>query len=330
MERGRPQRDILGVRGRLESKILLDETIPEAVKKILRAHARAMLVSERGVRAGDVDKVHDMRVAVRRMRTALRIFRDFLDRDEFRPFIRELKTLGRALGPVRDLDVWISNAQHFRESLQARAGFDLDVVVREWQANRKQLHQQAIEHLESPRYQRFVRDFTAFLRDPLAEAPPAVTKKGKVRPLDLRHLGPVILYERLAAVRAYEGWLDSKDVPLRRYHRFRIEVKRLRYTLEFFTDVTGPEAEPLIDSLKDVQDHLGELREAWMTANVLRTIVRSENGKGKGIVRRPGVAAYLASREHLRDDLRGSFPAIWAKARNPEFNRRFATIAAAF
>ncbi|MCI4371465.1 MAG: CHAD domain-containing protein [Thermoplasmata archaeon] len=330
MEQVRPQQVIWNARNQAASTILLDETISQVVKKILRVHVRRMLASEKGVRRGDIENVHDMRVAVRRARTALRIFRGFLDPDDFRPFVRELKTLGRVLGPVRDLDVWISNARGFKETLHARARLDLDLLVQEWQAKRKKLHERAVDHLESPRYGWFTRDFAAFLNDPLTGDVPATTKKGKVRPIELRHLGPAILYERLAAIRAYEDWLDAPDIPLSRYHRFRIEVKRLRYTLEFFTDVIGPEAEPLIDSLKGLQDHLGELREAWMTANVLEKILAPDGGKKKGTVRRPGVAAYHGSRERLREELLESLPSALAQVGNPEFNRRFAAIAAAF
>jgi CHAD domain-containing protein len=290
-----------------------------------------MLAAEKGVRKGnDVEKIHEMRVAVRRMRTALRVFRGFLDREKFRPFARELKTLGRILGPVRDLDVWISNAAGFRETLGTRARFDLDLVLREWRETRGKLHARVTEHLESPRYCRFKREFPDFLRAPSGQPVAGESEDDTVRPLVTAHLGPLVLYERLAAVRAYEGRLERRDTPLRRYHRFRIEIKRLRYALEFLTDITGPEANPLIDSLKNLQDHLGELREAWMTANTLRRMLKSDRDDEEDVVRHPGIAAYLASREHLRSQLLESFPSVWAEIRNPEFHRRFAALTAAF
>ena len=58
-----------------------------------------------------VEALHDMRVAVRRMRTAAKIFGRFLAPDEFRPFARELRALGRGLGPVRDMDVILDHAR---------------------------------------------------------------------------------------------------------------------------------------------------------------------------------------------------------------------------
>jgi len=328
---GRTRRRASEDRRWLESKILPNDTMPEVAKNVLRVHFRKMLENEKGVRKGeDMEKLHDMRVAVRRMRTASRIFGDFLDSEEFGRFNRALKTLGRTMGPVRDMDIWIANALSFRETLPLRAGLDLDGVIRDWQADREKLRVRMLAYMASPRYRRFRRNFPTFLDDPEIGVRVAQDSGGQIRPLTLRQLGPVILYGRLAAVRAYEGWLEADEIPLRRYHRFRIEVKRLRYALEFLTDITGPEAEPLIGSLKRVQDHLGDLRETWMASDRLEAVLKSNADGNKNSGQHPGIAAYLASRRDHFESLFESFPSVWATIRNPEFNRRFAALVAAF
>ncbi len=308
-----------------------EDAVPEVVKKILRRYFRRMEASEGGTRKGaNLEKLHDMRVAVRRMRTTARIFGRYLDPGEFQPFVRELRVLGRALGPVRDLDVALEDVRRSRETMPARERADLDGLLEDWRNERKRLRRRLLEHLDAPAYRRFKKDFPAFLEDPSAGVRPPLTRSGGVRPALLSHEGPVVLYERLAAVRAYEGWVEGKDVPLRRYHRLRIEVKRLRYTLESLSDVTGPEADPLIASCKAVQDHLGELREAWMTADRLERDYAVRAGEGDVPAARPGVAAYMASRRIRCDGLRTSFPEVWAAMRNREARRRFAAIAASF
>src|SRR5574340_354766 len=206
-----------------------EDSMPEVAKNVLSLHFRRMEANEKGTRKGDdIEKLHDMRVAVRRMRTAARLFRRFLDAEEFAPFVRELRTLGRALGPVRDLDVTIDHARRFRETVALRERLDLDGLLADWQARRTRLRKSPVEHLESSVYRRYRRDFPAFLGDASAGVRPVVTKSGRVRPTLLSQEGPVVLFERLAAIRAYEGWVEGEDVPLRRYHRLRIEVKRLR------------------------------------------------------------------------------------------------------
>ena len=305
--------------------------MPEVAKKILSVHFRKMEANEKGTRKGeDIEKLHDMRVAVRRMRTAARIFGRFLDEDEFQPYVRELRALGRTLGPVRDLDVTLDHARRFRDTSPMRERLDLDTLVEAWQEQRAKLRRRLLEHLDTSAYGRFKRGFPAFLEDSAAGVLPAVTNSGRVRPALLRHEGPVVLYERLAAVRAYEGWFDGEDTPLRRYHLLRIEVKRLRYTLEFLGDIAGPEAEPLVASLKAVQDHLGEMREAWMTADFLEREFLPHGAEDSASALHPGIAAYLRARRDRCEELRTSFPEAWAAVDNREFQRRVAAIAASF
>ena len=60
---------------------------------------------EAGVRSGEeIEYVHDMRVATRRMRAAFQVFGDYLEMDKMRPFLKGMRRTGRALGAVRDLD----------------------------------------------------------------------------------------------------------------------------------------------------------------------------------------------------------------------------------
>ncbi len=305
--------------------------MPEVAKKILFLHFRRMEANEKGTRKGeDIEKLHDMRVAVRRMRTAARLFGRFLEPDEFQPFVRELRSLGGTLGPIRDMEVLLDHALGFRGTLPMRERLDLDTLLEEWQRERAKLRGRLLDHLESSGYRRFKREFPSFLQDAAAGVVPVVTDSGGVRPVLLSQEGPVVLWERLAAVRAYEGWLDGEDIPLRRYHRLRIEVKRLRYALEFLSDVAGPEAEPLIVALKAAQDHLGEMREAWMTADRIEKEHPLHARGGRGLGAHPGVAAYLASRRGRCEELRITFPERWARVSNREFQRRVAAIAAAF
>ena len=84
-----------------------DDTMAEAADKILLFQLRRMIEHEPGTRKGeDIEELHDMRVATRRMRAALRLFEAFLDPEALRPFLKTLRRTGRTLGAVRDLDVF--------------------------------------------------------------------------------------------------------------------------------------------------------------------------------------------------------------------------------
>jgi CHAD domain-containing protein len=74
----------------------------------------------------DIERVHDMRVATRRLRAALEVFRPCFPRDEFKATLREVKEIADALGERRDRDVTIAALEDFGEVLAApdRPGID--------------------------------------------------------------------------------------------------------------------------------------------------------------------------------------------------------------
>ena len=77
-----------------------------AAQKTLAFHFARVGEHESGTLEGtDIEELHDMRVATRRMRAALRIFDGYLDPQDVRPLLKGLRRTGRALGTVRDLDV---------------------------------------------------------------------------------------------------------------------------------------------------------------------------------------------------------------------------------
>ena len=75
----------------------------------------------------DIERVHDMRVATRRLRAALEVFADAFAKDELRPVLRDVKRLADALGERRDPDVHIEEFTKLRErfAVPDRPGIDL-------------------------------------------------------------------------------------------------------------------------------------------------------------------------------------------------------------
>ena len=122
---------------------------------------------------------------------------------------------------------------------------ELDPLFAVMHAEHQKARQAMLDFLDSSRYDRFKKRFSKFLKKSGAAAVPAFTEQGEVRPQRIRHVLPVVIQQRLAAVRAYEGYLEGPDVPLERLHRLRIAFKSLRYTLEFFREVLGPDTRQL-------------------------------------------------------------------------------------
>jgi len=309
-----------------------DDTLPAAARKVLAQQLQRLVDNEAGVRRGGADNepVHDMRVATRRMRAALRILGGSLDDDAAAALARDLRRAGRTLGAVRDMDVFQEKAGRYLAALPETARGGLDPLLAAWAARYQRVRQDLLDYLDGERYARLRERLDALLRESPQAAPPA--PGAAPRPHRLREVVPVVLYQGLAQVRAYDEWLAGPGVPLERYHQLRIAGKGLRYALEFFRDVLGPTAGPLVERAKGLQDHLGDLQDAVVACGLLRDFLiwgtwgrpaRSTAWPATPIVA-PGVAAYLAFRQAEIQRLVETFPAAWDPIRGPEFGQLLA------
>jgi CHAD domain-containing protein len=318
-----------------------DDSMAEAARKTLLFHFQRMLYHEPGTRLGtDIEELHDMRVATRRMRAAIPVFGDYLAMDEMRPFVKGLRRTGRMLGAVRDLDVFWEKTRRYLDTLPSEQQSGLDPLRAVWEAERKEARERMLAYLDGDRYARFVERFGEFLQTPGAGALPVVLEGGEPLPHRLCHVVPAAVYRRLAAVWAYGEWVTGPDVPLARLHQLRIAAKGLRYTLEFFQEVLGPEAKSLIKEIKGLQDHLGDLQDAVVASNLLRDFLtwgtwghRGVEGKHVSLptvpVVAPGVAAYLTARQVELQRLLDTFPDAWAQIQSLEFHHWVAAALAA-
>jgi CHAD domain-containing protein len=318
--------------------LLADDTMVEAARKTFAFHFQRMLYHEPGTRLGeDIEELHDMRVATRRMRAAFRVFGDHLDMKRWKPVLKGLRRTGRALGAVRDLDVFWEKTQGYLDGLPPAQAGALDPLREAWEAERERAREQMLVYLDGDRYARFCERFAESLQMPGAEGLPALTEKGEAVPRRLRHVVPVAVYQRLADLQAYDEWVTGTDVPLERLHRLRIAAKGLRYTLEYFEEVLSPQAKDLVKQIKKLQDHLGDLQDAVVASNLLRDFLtwgtwgHAEDKKlslpTEPIVA-PGVATYLAARQIELQHLLDTFPQAWAYFQGHEFKQSVAVVIA--
>lgn len=309
--------------------IQADEPMSEAGRKAMYVHFLRMLANEAGTRLGqDIEALHDMRVATRRMRAAYGIFADYFDPAVLAPFNKGLRRIGRALGTVRDLDVLIEKAEAYQATLGEDQPAALAPLLADWHARREVARREMLAHLDSPTYRDFVSAFQTFLTTPGAGAQPIPI--GEPLPHQVRHVAPRLILTRYEIVRAYETIIDG--APLTTYHRLRIDCKRLRYALEFFRDVLGPEAVELIKQVTALQDLLGALQDAHVAEGLIADFLdeqRKKRKKGVPDEALAGAAGYLAAQQATQQELVGLFPAPWAELVGYDFRRGLALAVAA-
>jgi CHAD domain-containing protein len=91
-----------------------------AAARVVRVRAEEVVEHARGVLdVGDIERVHDMRVATRRLRAALEVFRPCFPKDELKSVLGEVKEIADALGERRDRDVTIAALEDFGGALAA-------------------------------------------------------------------------------------------------------------------------------------------------------------------------------------------------------------------
>jgi CHAD domain-containing protein len=310
-----------------------DDPMSEAGRKTFGLHYRRMLYNEPGTRLGeDIEALHDMRVATRRMRAAFRVFGDYFQSKTMAPHLKGLKRTGRALGPVRDLDVFREKIQAYLATLPDMQRGSLDALLVVLEAQREAARQRMLAYLDGAEYARFKQRFGEFVETEGMGSLPVALNGGEPRPYRVRHVAPMVIYERLAVARAYDEWVSIPDPPRERLHALRIACKRLRYSLEFFREVLGPDAEALIKEVVVMQDHLGALQDAVVASEILRDYLRwgtwghqvADALPPDGPVFAPGVEAYLNAMQSDMKHLVATFPQAWRRITGADFSRMVA------
>ena len=291
-----------------------DSSAGDAVLAYLRAQAQAMTALEPMVRADEFDSVHQMRVATRRLRAALRTFGLVVPDTDSAHLAGELQWLGRLLGQARDGEVL---AGHLRDSLRTVAPELLIGPVQarvpgHYAPRQAAAHDKLLAALDSPRYARLLAELDRVTagppRGPQAAAPardilpPAVRRayrQAKRRMRRARHTPPG----------------PARDIAL---HQARKSARRARYAAEAVTPAVGKQARRFARQMKRVQSVLGDHHDAVLARQAARDL---------------GIGAHLAGENaftygllyelelHRAERLQALARQVWRRAARPKYRR---------
>jgi CHAD domain-containing protein len=228
--------------------------------------------------------------------------------DDVRHFKREFRWLGGVTGPTRDLDVYLLKIPEYRAALEERQRADLDPLIDLLQERQREAHQRLVAELDSPRFDALMREWTAFL----AEPPPPFSEL----PQAMRVIDDV------ASARIWRAWRRAKrrghqvvpDSPRELLHRLRIDCKKLRYLLEFFSGLYPPDAiAGLIAALKKLQTNLGDLNDIAVQAEALRGFERELADRGGGAATLVAIERLVGQLEERRARERADSDARFAE-----------------
>jgi CHAD domain-containing protein len=280
--------------------------------KVLRRELEALVAQkpEPGVTPSAED-IHQLRVAARRLRVALRLFRQLLPSRPVAELRAELKWFAGALGDVRDLDVYADNFHDYAVQVPAAQREALDAYEVHLRRARAEARGRLAAHFADPRSGRLFAAAATFL----AEGPSAGALR-RWRSLSTRDGIRASLRKSLKRLRKRAAALTARSSAAD-FHEVRIRAKRLRYELEFFAEVY-PALTAYAKATKALQEILGEHQDAATASARLRSYGQLLRRQAGTATRLPPALDALrrAQLAHARG-IRQSFPADW---------QRFATV----
>ncbi|MFN8585604.1 MAG: CHAD domain-containing protein [Dehalococcoidia bacterium] len=245
-----------------------DAPAAEFAFAILRRDFSSLLRYEPGARLGeDIEQLHQMRVATRRLRAALSAFEPVLP-PEFRQLRDELRWLAASLGAVRDLDVHLEALARIRRDSDWEDSNALAPLIDLVEESRRDARVLLLATLDSPQYDALVERMTAALRsgDPPA---PASAEGG----IGARDFARRLLRDRYRRFRRDADHLTPRSAPTE-FHAVRIRGKRLRYSLDFTGQLVGRPAVRAERQLRRIQDLLGEHQDADLARSWYHDLAR--------------------------------------------------------
>ncbi len=228
----------------------------------------------------DIEGVHAMRVAIRRLRSALRDFLPLLKKRPLRRVRKNLKQIADALGAVRDQDVAILALEH----LQAAAEFDqineqikegIEKLLGERRLVREKAQMDLIQTLNADGLAKLQADFSAALEK-------AVRKNKRSRVVSFNEAGREAVADSLQDL-CDLGACVYEPFNVEKLHEMRIAAKRLRYAVELFTVCWGERIAPFAVEIAEMQSFLGEVHDCdvWLENLSVRMRER-QNGAATG------------------------------------------------
>lgn len=243
------------------------QTVEEAFEHILRTNLSVVEEWEPiALAAEDIEGVHQVRVGLRRMRSALTVFAAAIPRRVTRPLAKELRWAAKVLDRARDLDVYI--AETFASAPPKKSARRLRNIAKK---RRKEAYGRLRKLVQGKRYLGLKDELTSWLdsrgwREQLS----AEERKGlerKVTPFASR-----VLEQHRMQVLEHGNKID--ELNSEKLHQLRIDCKKLRYATEFFAPLYGERMQDFTEHLKALQDLLGTLHDTAVMTGLQRELLK--------------------------------------------------------
>ena len=252
----------------------------QAFQIVTRGCLRQIVDNVPGMRARNPDALHQMRIGLRRLRTAISLFSEIVRDSQVGHVKAELKWLGKELSPARDLDALLGEVMRpLRKQHPKHRG--LQSLHRSFSRQRLHEYKRAADTVQSQRFRRLLIDTLAWIEvGEWATTTDEAARLRRDRPVE-DHAADQ-LRRRRKKIRKRGRVIEELD-PERR-HKLRIQVKKTRYATEFFAGVfhqkkSAKRGAKMLGALKRLQTSLGGLNDVT-TRRALCEEILAKHGRG--------------------------------------------------
>jgi inorganic triphosphatase YgiF len=277
-------------------------TVTEAFRTVVFSCIAHLQANERGLLGTEEPEyLHQARVALRRLRSALGLFNRAFPRILFEDLVAELRWLGGCLGPARDWDVFATETLRVVcTAFPAEPG--LHWLTERTAELRSAANTSARAAVASARYTVLLLKLTGvFLREPWQEL--VDESAAALRAVALSEFAAGVLERRHK--KALKGGHGLGQLDAIALHALRIEIKKLRYAAEFFSTLYNKSAvREYLTTLADLQELLGGLNDAATIERLLEPL-RESNGPGEWLEAPGLIRGWAASNSRTRLDQLG-------------------------
>jgi CHAD domain-containing protein len=273
-------------------------TLGEWTNMAIAKHTRKILKHEAGVlKDKDPEDLHQMRVGMRRLRSAIAGFAKVLELPEL-VTEKKIAKIGRSLGKLRDLDVLIAALTNdYRSLLPAVEQQSLDQALKSLKKQRKQELKQVSQTLNSKLYLDLKQGLQDWLKQP---------KYQTIADFSIHSVLPDLLLPQISQLLLHPGWLvgvelkdgqpklaeikntESVEQILEQQekivHALRKEAKKTRYSLELFSQFYDDAARDLLSQVEQIQEILGQIQDCYVLKEVLSKVFKSAIADGMPIL----------------------------------------------
>jgi CHAD domain-containing protein len=228
----------------------------EAAKKILCSLIGVIKINEDGVvKDIDTEFLHDFRVAIRRTRSILSLLKIVFNEDAVLSYKLGFASLAGSTNKLRDYDVYLLNKDSYQQILPPHLHRGLNQFFINIKKRKKYEHKKLVQRLNSSSYREFITSWEEFLEND-SDIFNSINSTVPIVDLARKHI-----YGRFKKI-LKKGGKINKESPDSNIHDLRLDCKKLRYLVEFFSGLfPGEDITALISQLKKLQDCLGEFND---------------------------------------------------------------------